>query len=253
MLKSLLGDLISKAVVEGRNHPKLLLRRTESIAEKMLTSWFTFLLYPFLRHRAGGKLLMLWEAVRQQVHKGPVDCVSHEARYSLSEEKLIRHHIDFKSIVSPRESSMPLGVLMSRHHMQTLRVQEPEGQWHSVRVLDCDSIGQVKDKVLENIYKLVPFSARPCKDDLQLGLLLFRPVRSNLIGCHVLLLGFSFVAVTCTTTEWFDDSTGESVVLQDLSTQTLVRQLNTLRRYGVRDNDSLHITKLQHHYNNANS
>jgi Plexin cytoplasmic RasGAP domain len=47
MLKTLLADLIERAM-ESRNHPKLLLRRTDSVAEKMLTNWFTFLLYKYL-------------------------------------------------------------------------------------------------------------------------------------------------------------------------------------------------------------
>jgi len=48
VLKTLLAELIERAVDSG-NHPKLLLRRTDSVAEKMLTNWFTFLLYRFLR------------------------------------------------------------------------------------------------------------------------------------------------------------------------------------------------------------
>ena len=48
VLKNLLAELIEKSV-DGKNHPRLLLRRTESVAEKMLTNWFTFLLYKFLR------------------------------------------------------------------------------------------------------------------------------------------------------------------------------------------------------------
>lgn len=83
VLKQLLSDLIEKNL-ESKNHPKLLLRRydegslpggvtgqvggpacwmvevtalhlccsshrTESVAEKMLTNWFTFLLYKFLK------------------------------------------------------------------------------------------------------------------------------------------------------------------------------------------------------------
>uniref|UniRef100_A0A672MNW8 Plexin A1 n=1 Tax=Sinocyclocheilus grahami TaxID=75366 RepID=A0A672MNW8_SINGR len=48
VLKQLLSDLIDKNL-ESKNHPKLLLRRTESVAEKMLTNWFTFLLNKFLK------------------------------------------------------------------------------------------------------------------------------------------------------------------------------------------------------------
>ena len=48
VLKTLLAELIERAMDSGPN-PKLLLRRTDSVAEKMLTNWFTFLLYRFLR------------------------------------------------------------------------------------------------------------------------------------------------------------------------------------------------------------
>lgn len=74
--------------------------RTESVAEKMLSAWFTFLLYKFLRECAGEPLFMLFRAMKQQVDKGPVDSITSEARYSLSEEKLIRQSIDFKPMVS---------------------------------------------------------------------------------------------------------------------------------------------------------
>lgn len=99
ILKTLLAELIEKCM-EGKSHPKLLLRRTESVAEKMLSAWFTFLLYKFLRECAGEPLFMLFRAVKQQVDKGPVDAITSEARYSLSEEKLIRQSIDFKPMVS---------------------------------------------------------------------------------------------------------------------------------------------------------
>lgn len=73
--------------------------RTESVAEKMLSAWFTFLLYKFMRECAGEPLYVLFRAVKQQVDKGPVDAITSEARYSLSEEKLIRQSIDFKPMV----------------------------------------------------------------------------------------------------------------------------------------------------------
>ena len=56
VLKTLLAELIERAMESG-NHPKLLLRRTDSVAEKMLTNWFTFLLYRFLRVR---RLVQHW-------------------------------------------------------------------------------------------------------------------------------------------------------------------------------------------------
>ena len=42
-------------------------------------------------------------------------------------------------------------------------------QEHAVKVLDCDTITQVKEKILDAIYKNAPFSSRPDKEDLDLG------------------------------------------------------------------------------------
>ncbi|KAL1449700.1 hypothetical protein WDU94_002183 [Cyamophila willieti] len=64
ILKTLLAELIEKCM-EGKSHPKLLLRRTESVAEKMLSSWFTFLLYKFLRECAGEPLYLLFRAMKK--------------------------------------------------------------------------------------------------------------------------------------------------------------------------------------------
>lgn len=59
---------------------------------------------------------------------------------------------------------------------QTLRVRELDQsqgaqpqQEHYVKVLDCDCISQVKEKILDTMYKNQPYSRRPDKDDLDLG------------------------------------------------------------------------------------
>ena len=49
VLKTLLTELIDRCVHGRGSSPKLLMRRTECVAEKMLTNWFTFLLYRFLK------------------------------------------------------------------------------------------------------------------------------------------------------------------------------------------------------------
>ncbi|XP_035677514.1 plexin-A4-like [Branchiostoma floridae] len=94
---------------------------------------------------------MLFRAIKQQVEKGPVDTVTGEARYSLSEEKLIRQQIEYKILtvnVVGVDDSQPI----------------------PVKVLDCDTITQVKEKLLDAIYRSTPFSYRPHKDDVDLGL-----------------------------------------------------------------------------------
>uniref|UniRef100_A0A8C7C2R7 Plexin-A3 n=1 Tax=Neovison vison TaxID=452646 RepID=A0A8C7C2R7_NEOVI len=150
LLKQLLADLIEKNL-ESRNHPKLLLRRTESVAEKMLTNWFTFLLHKFLKECAGEPLFLLYCAIKQQMEKGPIDAITGEARYSLSEDKLIRQQIDYKTL--------------------TLHCVFPESEGSTqvpVKVLNCDSITQAKDKLLDAVYKGTPYSQRPRAEDMDL-------------------------------------------------------------------------------------
>jgi plexin A len=38
----------------------------------------------------------------------------------------------------------------------------------SVKVLDCDTVSQVKEKIIDTIYKTVPYSQRPTKDQRDL-------------------------------------------------------------------------------------
>ncbi|XP_032121183.1 plexin-A3 isoform X3 [Sapajus apella] len=150
LLKQLLADLIEKNL-ESKNHPKLLLRRTESVAEKMLTNWFTFLLHKFLKECAGEPLFLLYCAIKQQMEKGPIDAITGEARYSLSEDKLIRQQIDYKTL--------------------TLHCVCPENEGSAqvpVKVLNCDSITQAKDKLLDTVYKGIPYSQRPKAEDMDL-------------------------------------------------------------------------------------
>lgn len=55
--------------------------------------------------------------------------------------------------------------------VQTLAVIDPETRSsHDVKVLNCDTITQVKEKILDAIYRSAPFSNRPDKDDLDLGM-----------------------------------------------------------------------------------
>ncbi|KAM7411082.1 hypothetical protein PAMA_021184 [Pampus argenteus] len=100
---------------------------------------------------AGEPLFMLYCAIKQQMEKGPIDAITGEARYSLSEDKLIRQQIDYKQL--------------------TLMCIPPEGEAGTevpVKVLNCDTVTQVKDKLLDAVYKGIPFSQRPQADDMDL-------------------------------------------------------------------------------------
>ncbi|XP_036446803.1 plexin-A2 isoform X1 [Colossoma macropomum] len=150
VLKHLLSDLIDKNL-ESKNHPKLLLRRTESVAEKMLTNWFAFLLHKFLKECAGEPLFMLYCAIKQQMEKGPIDAITGEARYSLSEDKLIRQQIEYKTLI-----------------LNCVNPDNENSPEIAVKVLNCDTITQVKEKILDAVYKNMPYSQRPRAVDMDL-------------------------------------------------------------------------------------
>lgn len=98
VLRSLLFRLMDKAV--STKHPQLMLRRTESVVEKMLSNWMALSMYHYLKDHAGPSIFVLFKAIKYQVEKGPVDAITHDARYSLSEERLLREQIDHSFVVS---------------------------------------------------------------------------------------------------------------------------------------------------------
>lgn len=97
ILRHLLLRLIQKSV--ATKHPQLMLRRTESVVEKMLTNWMALCMYRYLKEYAGSSLFLLYKAIKHQIQKGPVDAVTHDARYSLSEERLLREQIQHGVVV----------------------------------------------------------------------------------------------------------------------------------------------------------
>ncbi|OTF78978.1 hypothetical protein BLA29_010878, partial [Euroglyphus maynei] len=88
ILRTLLLQLVEKSVTS--KYPQLMLRRTESVVEKMLTNWLALTMYDYMKNYAGSQLFMLFSAIKHQIEKGPIDVITHDARYSLSEERLLR-------------------------------------------------------------------------------------------------------------------------------------------------------------------
>ncbi|XP_025107783.1 plexin-B-like [Pomacea canaliculata] len=200
ILKALLVDLVHKSVA-GR-HPKLMLRRSESVVEKLLTNWLSLCLYKHLKDHAGSSLFMLYKAIKLQVEKGPIDYMTGDARYSLSEDRLLREKIE------------PHTLILNVEH-RTEMVQ--------CRVLDCDTITQVKEKILDHLYKNIPYSQRPCLDDTEL--------------------------------EWRNGPTGPLTLCdEDVGSfnKDGWRRLNTLAFYKVHDGAYMSLLDRQHTYKTLN-
>ncbi|XP_055765075.1 plexin-B1-like isoform X2 [Salvelinus fontinalis] len=150
ILKTLLNDLVEQYVAKN---PKLMLRRTETVVEKLLTNWMSICLYAFLRDSAGESLYMLFRAIKHQVDKGPVDAVTGKAKYTLNDNRLLREDVEYKTLT--------LNVLMQGGGVN-------ETQPLPSKVLDIDTITQVKEKLLDQVYKGTSFSHRPHTDSLDL-------------------------------------------------------------------------------------
>ncbi|CAF89982.1 unnamed protein product, partial [Tetraodon nigroviridis] len=146
VMKTLLQDLVQQYVAKN---PKLMLRRTETVVEKMLTNWMSICLYSFLKEVAGEPLYMLYRAIKYQVDKGPVDSVTGKAKRTLNDSHLLREDIDYSAMT-----------LMVKNGVEV--------QTCPVKVLDIDTITQVKDKILDQVYRGAPFSQRPAADSLDL-------------------------------------------------------------------------------------
>uniref|UniRef100_A0AAZ3NQP9 Sema domain-containing protein n=1 Tax=Oncorhynchus tshawytscha TaxID=74940 RepID=A0AAZ3NQP9_ONCTS len=85
------------------------------------------------------------------LHTALAYSITGEARYSLSEDKLIRQQIDYKTL--------------------TLHCVNPENENApevTVKGLNCDTITQVKEKLLDAVYKGSPYSQRPKAGDMDL-------------------------------------------------------------------------------------
>lgn len=110
-----------------------------------------------MKEVAGEPLYMLFRAIKYQVNKGPVDAVTGKAKRTLNDGRLLREDVEYR----------PLTLMV------LVRGVGPGGgsetQRIPARVLDTDTITQVKEKILDQVYKGVPFSQRPSVHTLDLG------------------------------------------------------------------------------------
>ncbi|XP_034028621.1 plexin-D1 [Thalassophryne amazonica] len=189
IMKDLLVDLIDAS---ASKNPKLMLRRTESVVEKMLTNWMSICMYSYLKETVGEPFFLLLCAIKQQINKGSIDAITGKARYTLNEEWLLRENIEAK----PQN----INVSFQGCGMDSL----------SVRVMNTDTICQVKEKIIEAFYKNLPFSQWPRAEDVDL--------------------------------EWFD-SGSNSKILQDLDNSSVMedgrKKLNTMFHYKIPEGASL--------------
>ncbi|XP_053576848.1 plexin-B1 [Bombina bombina] len=203
ILKTLLNDLVEQYVAKN---PKLMLRRTETVVEKLLTNWMSICLYAFVRDSVGEPLYMLFRGIKHQVDKGPVDCVTGKAKYTLNDNRLLRDDVEYKTLT-----------LNAVTQSNTGGIGEEEAQGVPVKILDCDTITQVKEKILEQIYKGTPYGLRPNPESLDLEW------RSGLAG-HLILSDEDLTSVVHGS--WKRLNTLQHYKVPDAATVALVPRLS---------------------------
>uniref|UniRef100_A0A8C4HS01 Plexin b2b n=1 Tax=Dicentrarchus labrax TaxID=13489 RepID=A0A8C4HS01_DICLA len=183
IMRTLLLELMEE-YVHSKN-PKLMLRRSETVVERMLCNWMSICLYQFLKDSAGEPLYKLFRAIKHQIEKGPVDARVKKAKYTLNDTGLLGDDVEY--------SVLTLQVL----------VQGEGPDVTPVKVLSCDTISQVKEKIIEQVYRNLPYSQRPKVDSVTL--------------------------------EWRPGSTGQILSDLDLTSQKEGRwkRINTLAHYNV--------------------
>uniref|UniRef100_A0A8C7ZYD7 Plexin b2b n=1 Tax=Oryzias sinensis TaxID=183150 RepID=A0A8C7ZYD7_9TELE len=181
IMRTLLLELMEE-YVHSKN-PKLMLRRSETVVERMLCNWMSICLYQFLKDSAGEPLYKLFRAIKHQIEKGPVDARVKKAKYTLNDTGLLGDDVEYSN----------LQVLVQGEGLDVTYV----------KVLNCDTISQVKEKIIEQVYRNLPYSQRPKADGVTL--------------------------------EWRPGSTGQILSDLDLTSQKegRWRRINTLAHYNV--------------------
>ena len=92
------------------------------------------------QEHAGGAPVHPVQSIKSQLEKGPVDFITGEARNFLSEEKLLRQHLDVNVVEG---------------------VVENGNDVIPIKLLDTDTTSQAKEKILDVLYRNTPVSRRP--------------------------------------------------------------------------------------------
>lgn len=77
--------------------------------------------------------------------------------------------------------------------MQTLQIQQDDlDEKVQCKVLDCDTISQVKSKILDALFKNTPFSMRPSIYEVDLGKFVLKLYKYSERVCLLIIFAYIF-------------------------------------------------------------
>ncbi|XP_071784052.1 plexin-A4-like isoform X2 [Asterias amurensis] len=151
ILTDVLLTLMSQKIKDAQatNQKLLLFSKTDSVFEKLLSNWVSLCLYDQLKNHTAYPLFVLYRAIKYRTEQGPIDAVTGQAEFSLNFENLLQETVNFNIL--------------------TLVVLNREGNViKEVKVLDVDTISQVKEKILDALHLNKPYSSRPNANQVSL-------------------------------------------------------------------------------------
>ncbi|VDQ07838.1 unnamed protein product [Trichobilharzia regenti] len=154
-----MSDVLYQLHHQGDSYLATAFRRSEKIVDKILSNWLTFHLYKFIKNNVGENLFYFYRALLQRINMGPRDAITGKARYTLDSAYLLQTELTGNQII--------------------LCVEDPQHLFDlptpciCVKVLDCDTITQAKEKILDAIYKNKPYSKQIKSTQLELRKFLF--------------------------------------------------------------------------------
>jgi hypothetical protein len=172
IIKCLLSEYIAKTF-QGNNgggsktnqstlkRAKLLFRSYESLIEPLLTNWLAMFMYDFQRDtQSATHLFRLVKVIKFFLDMGPCDQQTHHAANTLSEDALLKETCLFQTVyvnVVNQCAKVVNGSSNNQTHVQICPL------------LDCDTIQQAKEKIINFLFKTSP---KPNHRDVDLELCL---------------------------------------------------------------------------------
>ncbi|ESO09412.1 hypothetical protein HELRODRAFT_190485 [Helobdella robusta] len=197
---------------------------SRNILDLLLSNWFAILMHSYVKQQASQVLHELFESLSQHIHRGPVDAITGQSKWSLCLQDVLKVKLEYKTITLKICNTKDTMKLNSQHDCNNINKNnssfknsnlnndddddddDDDNETYSsstnqnnnitadynnyntttfnssnnnktsfhrnnyvkIKVLDCDTISQVKHKLIQVLYKNVPYSKRPDPENYDL-------------------------------------------------------------------------------------
>jgi len=156
VMLQLLADVVK---AQASKNPKLLLRRSASVVEKMVSHWLSITMYDeYIYEQSGKPLFLLTKAIHYLVNLAPWDLTSDKAINSLNEITLLNQNIEYTTIELNAS-------IQGSETGETIVSSKP------IKLLNIDTITQAKSKIIEGLFSEKPYSEQPKPSELEMIIL----------------------------------------------------------------------------------